>query len=322
MNIRNTKLGAWLALCRVQSTPLTLVTLSLGYAFTGGDILSLQIIPLLVVGATAHWGMYAMNEHLDREHDFLAGKLDKPMVKGEITELQAGTFVTVIVALSMGLALEYLGSVVASVWWVAILVSALYNLRSKKDWFSGLYLSIWAVAVVYSGALYGGSPELPTALLALALASHMLIMTMIGDIKDLREEEPSIPYMLGCEIELPDMSISRVFYLFFAVVEGVEVLAILTLVYTTGGQFVQIIGVLFISAPMSYMSHRITRSQMFNTRWLKGKIVVYEILSVILIISACMSMISLLDAGVLIGGTLAWGMGSQTVLYGDPLYFP
>ena len=281
-----------------------------------------MVLPLLLVGALGHWSVYAMNDYMDVWYDRQAGKSNKPLVSGEISEDRALYFIILSCALSFIISLLSLGPNPTALWMAAVLVGMVYNGRSKVDWFSALYLSVWAVLVTLVGAVDGGGITPVTVMLSLALAVHMFIMTLEGDIKDLVEPEPSIPRKLGCKVDYPDVVMTTSFIGLFKMLEIIEFVTLVAVIQLSGGG----IGYMAVLTPTvvaaMFMSWQLVKPQMFKTRWIKARIVVYTILSATALMVASMSMIGEGEAMILLIGTVVWGVMSQDLVDGNSLYLP
>jgi len=322
MRIRDTKLGAWAALCRLQSTPLTWVILLLGYGTAGGDILSTDVLPLLAVGALGHWSVYAMNDHLDMYHDRFAGKLHKPLPAGEISETAATFFVTVGLLSSCVACYVWLGASPALYWIAAVLTGIWYNIRSKTDWFSAIYLSVWAILVVAVGANYYGEPTWQSFLFGAAIAIHMFIMTLEGGLKDLPEGEPCIPRVMGCGADGDRLFVSFNFAFLFYSLHITETIVLILSTILSGASTWTAGLVAFFMLISGFISFELMKPQEYNPKMLKMNIVIYTCLSLAALASASVPVIGGPQAFALAVDSLVWGLGVQFVLYNNPLYFP
>lgn len=145
----------YLRLVRIQSVPLTLSIMLVGYAMSTGTIFTVDGVYLFVVGTLSHTGFYSMNEVLDREWDAKQGEEMKPLVSGDI---EVGRAMAVFASLTIssillaGLVFE-LSAFAAFT--IACVLGAEYNIKSKKSSLSALYLSGWSVAILMTGYLQG-----------------------------------------------------------------------------------------------------------------------------------------------------------------------
>lgn len=149
------KIKSYLELCRVQSTPVTIIILSLGFGIAKGTLLHLDIIALYIMGALGHWGFYAMNDIMDREHDRQGDDLHKPIPSGKVSLKGALILCVWCIIMSLLIAAVILGQPAFAYYTGAMTLGWVYNLRSKKDTFASMYLAAWAVLILMTGYHYG-----------------------------------------------------------------------------------------------------------------------------------------------------------------------
>lgn len=322
MRLRDTTIGAWAALCRLQSTPLTLVLLLLGYGSVTGTVLTEDVIPLVVMGCLGHWAVYAHNDYVDSSEDYRSGKFHKPLVSGDIHHIEAKMWVYLGSVGSIIVGAYFMESLPALLWGAAVVTGISYNYASKKVWFSGGYLSIWGVVVIFSSSMYAGGLPRNTFLLAVAVGIHMLIMTVEGDLKDLTSDEPHIPHLLGCYVEDGVMRISAKLLVVVMVAHIAEGALLLETARLSGAGPPVAVAISFLFLVSMLVLFRILREKPWNPVEIKEDIVIYTCLSAAAILVASVPMVGVIESILLLAGTLVWGLGSQYLLYGDPLYFP
>lgn len=145
----------WLILCRIQSVPVTIIILSIGYGIATGTLLNTEILVLYLVGALGHLGVYAHNDIADAQHDLEAGDIHKPIPAGEIDRLNALTVAAGLILFSLFIAGLFFPHAALSAYFLSVAIGVLYNERSKKDIWSGVYLSLWGVLMLLTGYWYG-----------------------------------------------------------------------------------------------------------------------------------------------------------------------
>jgi len=142
-------------LCRIQAAPLNVFILLAGYGVISGTILDTNSLQLVIIAISGHMGFYSMNEYADVEWDKSAGKSEKPLVNGSVSEDQA----LFMIAISMGFCIGYSFHVLMGApffWFASALVFAgLYNLKSKRDIMSPFYLGAYGFLMFYTGMTYG-----------------------------------------------------------------------------------------------------------------------------------------------------------------------
>lgn len=196
----NTKLGKWIALIRLQSTPVTVVPLLLGY-ITVTQTLHRDILPLIIVGALGHWGFYALNDVYDVEVDSQQGKEMKPLVDRDISYRRAEFASYGLIGMSLFGAVIWFNTFAASAYSIACVFGWYYNLYSSRRTFSSIVLGMWGVFIVLTGAAYASGWNTYTVYLSILFGVHMVWMTLIGDLKDIENDEKNIPHLYDVRIE-------------------------------------------------------------------------------------------------------------------------
>lgn len=318
-----------LSLVSIPSTPVTVVTLLIGYASVEGTILNSDIWRLIFVGALGHWGFYSMNDIMDYSWDYLDERDTKPLVSGDAPFTWAAIVCSMMLVMMIAFAIEYYPLSSVFTLFLASIFGALYNSRSKKDWFSGLYLSAWGSLIVSTGALYSGGFTGASIIISIIISVHMLWMTIIGDLKDIGKDEESIPERFDCELRNVDgykyiWTSAR----FNSVASLILILEIIHLVllpisdglhlFDTVFVYIALIGGILIMLS----SDKVLYQKQFTEDKMKKDIAKHELITVIAVIAVSISFMGLTSAVIIILGTSLWGLGWQTVLYGHPFRFP
>lgn len=142
-------------LCRIQAAPLNIFILLAGYGVASGTILDTKSLQLSIIAVSGHIAFYSMNEYADMEWDRRAGKSEKPLVNGSVSECEA----MFVMAMSMGFCVGYSFHVLigAPFFWFssAMVFAGVYNLKSKTDIMSPFYLGAYGFLMFYTGLTYG-----------------------------------------------------------------------------------------------------------------------------------------------------------------------
>lgn len=196
-SLNDTHLGKWLALVRIQSLPVTLIPVCIGYITVAETLLTPSIVGLVAVTSVGHFTFYAMNDLFDYKEDLENKDDSKPLLSDELSYEEAQKGIMALLAFTVGVAGLLFEPFTFMMYATACTLGLIYNTRSKKDWYSGLYLSAWAFPITYTGSLYAGGINRVTVSVAVIVAVQMLIITILGDMKDIDAQEPSIPKRLG-----------------------------------------------------------------------------------------------------------------------------
>lgn len=322
------KIKGVLTLVRVQSIPVTSVSLGLGYASVNGTVVTGEIIPLVIIGALGHMGHYGANDVFDYKWDKEQGRSKKPIVSGDISRSSSSFISSMIVALSITGAYEYFTTSAFILWVIASILGLVYNIRSKKDIYAGTYLGLWGIFIILTGSLYAGSITGTSIILALLLGVHMFWMTIMGNIKDIETGEESIPNKLGCKLIDKGgtrLVISTRLSMFTTAVVFLEVLLLILLPIANGAQHSDVISVylaIIFSVGIIITSDTIVHTDKFDRDDMKKRIAKHEIVTVIAIVVVGLSFFSVISALVMLIGSVIWGTVCQIILYKHPLRFP
>lgn len=318
-----TNLRNWLILGRIQSFPLTVLPLLLGYLTVTNSVIYGEIIALIVVGSVGHWSVYSHNDYVDRHNDRLAGKTDKPLVNGaiEVGAADRVIFAGIILSIALGFILLDFSSFI--LWMFALVLGIYYNYVCKIALYSPLVLLLWGIDIVMVGAYHAGDPNLTTFILSFIVGIHIFIATVYeGDIKDLGEGENNIAE-IGVELyngqdgqlrKRSEWWYQDSFYGFNIIQFGLalyialeSVYLILTLIFAT---FALIVG------------NELVRDSKFDKEDIKENIVFYTIHSIVAISVSFAAVISIDYILVLLVFAIIWGISWQRILYGSTVYFP
>jgi hypothetical protein len=154
---------------------------------------------------------------------------------------------------------------------------------------------------------------------------QMLFMTIEGDLKDLRSEEPCIPRALGVRVkeiagEIGVLVTPSRFIVVFLLLAISQSILIVSLAFTHS---VELAAVTVVPATiMSVAAFSMVEGGVeYSPDKIKKRIVAYTILFVI---SFGIASLSYMDSGsvaVIIVGSISWGLAWQQVLFGDAGYF-
>lgn len=335
MRLYNTQLGKWLQLVRIQSTPLTAISLSIGYFTVTSSFDS--IITLIFVGALGHWGFYAVNDIYDRDIDSTQNKVNKPLVSGDISMRAAKIVSVCLIGASLVGAILWFPSFATASYLIACVLGWHYNKYSKEHTYSSFYLGGWGMAIIFTGGFYARGANIITLLLALLLGVHMVWMTVIGDLKDIENDEPNLPHKYDCHISkftFPDREYMGQPRLFKSLRFQAKVALPLLMIQFILGLAVAGYGLNTIFDFGSLILVFVIGTFFFGTGWTVGAnkphsteaitrdIVVNEILAVMMILAAMLAHISPVNIAILFAGSVMWGLSWQKIQYGSALYFP
>lgn len=321
MSIRNTKVGAWLTLARVQSAPLTVVSLVLGYGVVTGEVFTTNITPLLVVGALAHLGGYILNDIADLEHDTTAGRDEKPLVSGEIDTRNAIAASIILILLSIIISIYTFPYGAQNVFLLSIVTGVVYNMWSKDIPLSEILLGIWGFTVIMTGAAYAGMVGEGAISLAVMLFLFLIWLSILDGVKEFDNEDETIPYYLGCEVrDNIIFSPSKPFHiasLLMLVSIGLLGGYIASLndglfgaIFTSGSAVIFIItGMAAVTEDMMGREHR-------------AMVVVNTLAGVLLVAISLSPSLGVFSSIGIVAATAVWGLGWQKVIFGSPFYFP
>lgn len=195
-------LKEWVKVTRIQTAAVTMLSLWVGHMVVSPlDIESTLVLGFIGLGVHI-WG-FTLNEVYDAEYDKKFG-LDTghPIATGVIDKEDAQ-----ILAWSSGATalLAYMIAVSSPFGFLALVLSFghgyMYNIRSKKDWFSNAYLAAWVFFMVLAGALSAGGINFPVVLVGLILAIQIFVQVIEGDMKDIQGPESTFAEWLGVKVD-------------------------------------------------------------------------------------------------------------------------
>lgn len=326
------ELREYFILSRIQSLPLTLVTLLLAYLTVAPTIFTREAAELVLIGSLGHVGFYLMNEIADAEHDYNQGKEDKPLVSGTVRVEVAILLMLVLTISSFTLAALLFPTEAFVFYIVAMASGAIYNIFSKTKPFALLWLGVWGVAIVGTGAAAANSVNLITMVLAALMAVHMILMTIIGDLKDLEGDESSILSHMNTHIYEDDgekkIFLSYIFmgsvYNPLSLTQSVLIFFVPVSAYVNNNSIISLV-VVVASVGIAEMVIRLLESIMvtktFDPDRIKRKITKYEAAFLISILILSLSYVSVEEVVLILASSVGWGLGWQKVLYGDALFF-
>lgn len=341
MRLRDTCWGAWLALFRIQSVPVSVMTVALGYATVKHTVLDPNLIPLLAVTFFGHISVYAHNDIMDLKYDKLQGKHHKPLVAGDVDKDMAIIITILLGLLSLILAGMFMADkpIALALYISAFAFGARYNQISTEYRYSAVYLGLWGLTVPLVGSFYAGGVNGYTILLSLFVGLHMFWMTIEGDLKDINRGEDSIPEYLDCKIAWKhiDEQDGKISYLWtslrfalfsmFILFLHFLILQFFALVYYfSGAGFINhalfFIGTLIAGTAVYISGDRILHQEPFSRDSIKQDIVKHTVTVALAVIYVSTAFVNFISINMLIFGSIVWGLGWQYIQYGSPLYFP
>ncbi|EGQ44059.1 MAG: 4-hydroxybenzoate polyprenyltransferase related protein, partial [Candidatus Nanosalina sp. J07AB43] len=190
----------WAKAMRVQTALVTSLAVWVGY-ITVSHLTFESAIILGAIGLYFHIFGFTMNEVEDYEYDASIGNASEhPIAKGKVHAGLARYIAWGSLGLSITIsALSGYSLAGTAVLIMAVVPAVLYNKYSKVHWWSNIYLSSWAVLMVLSGALHGGSPNVFTYMICLAVGIQIFVQVMQGTMKDIDGRENSMCKKLGLE---------------------------------------------------------------------------------------------------------------------------
>lgn len=318
-----------LSLISIPSTPVTVVSLLLGYTTYNPSILTVDAVPLIAAGALGHWAFYAANDVYDYGWDLRQERSSKPLVRRDLS-VKSAVFISLFLgAVSLSIAVLYFPALSILGWIAAMMLGFLYDVRSKEDEYAAFYMASWGVVIIFTGSIYAGGVTFATVIMALLLGVHMLWMTIMGDLKDVGQGERSIPERLDCRV-MEDEGYKHLWTSArFNVMAKLIILAqIALLLLLPVGDGLHETDVMF--AYMAVIAgvvvwetfHEVLYQPGFDRDDMKTDIAKYEIVSVTSVLIISMSFVNPSSIGSLFVGSVVWGLSWQAILYGHPLRFP
>lgn len=314
---KSMKILEYIKLTRIQSAPLTIVTLILGYGVTTDTFIVEKTYPLILMGLSGHLGFYTMNEYFDREYDETLDKSDKPLVSGEVSYEEALAIMVGLILVSFTTALATLPLLGALIWVVAMVNGATYNYYCKETPLSAVCLAVWGFLVVATGSMYAGPPNPAAVVLAASMALFMLLMTAEGELKDMREDSGNMARALGCRVHVGRLSITTRFNAFF----GANLIAMSLMIWYLGYLGTDYILAVTTITALTALLHLDVIQMEYSPENMKKRIALATFGTSISVITASSAFMPDNISWVLGIFTAIWGFGWQKILYGDSLYF-
>lgn len=195
------KLVNWAKTMRVQTALVTALAVWVGY-ITVSPLNIRSTIILGAIGLYYHIFGFTMNEVEDYEYDASIGNgSEHPIARGRvhagIAKYVAAGAAILSITISALSGYSIYGTLLLC---VALIPAILYNKYSKKHWWSNIYLSMWAVLMVFAGALHAGTPNVITYLMALGIGIQIFVQVMEGSLKDMHGTENSMCQVLGAKL--------------------------------------------------------------------------------------------------------------------------
>lgn len=342
----NERLNSWIKTTRIQTAMVTSLAIWIGYiSVTNIDFRN--AILLGVVGLLVHiWG-FTLNEVEDYKYDKLHDDIDgHPIAQGKVHADSARVLAWLSAIMAVA-TLTLMGGNIPSI--IVLILSFIpgyaYDKWSKTHWWSNGYLSIWAMLMVLTGALYAGTPTIYTAMIATAVGIQIFVQVIQGDLKDLNGHEATFAETCGvslknvtgkvlhakgnsakaCEINKSNSTIVSYSGIFSSVIYGMKFLEasiIFMIVFMTleiGGvinhvwlSLVFIAGIAFIVSVSTFMVYIYDRDE------IKKKSSTHELLSIVLLGLGVVGL-DPMGAMLIIFVPIVWYLATNTVLHSSAL---
>lgn len=142
-------------------------------------------------------------------------------------------------------------------------------------------------------------------LLAVLVGVHFIIMTVVGDLKDVGGRETSFAELYGEDSKE-----------FASILAGFGTVQSLIMFYLMPNVILGVVFSVYVFIMLMHITFTDSEKQM------KKGIVKYEILSVVALVFILSGFMEIVSLAAILVLTVVWGLSWQTMLYGDPLYFP
>lgn len=326
MNNKKTFLHGVASLIRIQSTPVTVLTLLLGYAVVADSIFTTDLISLTFVGAVGHWGFYALNDISDYEWDVKQNRRRKPIVSGEVGMVEAKIISLHLILVSLTFSLILFPQEAFATWVMASILGGVYNMRSKHDSNSQIYLGLWGSSVVLTGSYIYGDINITSLVLSIIVGVHMVWMTMMGDLKDIDNGEDSLPSKMGCYTDGYYLHVSDDFESLSIKIIAIESSLIVMILFLP-----DLLSYKLLYLPLALLGiilimstgFSVLRPEYYDRDVMKRDITLHEIATILTVAVAVMAntydKVGVLSIVLL---SVLWGVLWQRVLYGHYLRFP
>jgi 4-hydroxybenzoate polyprenyltransferase len=320
------RIGKWLAVLRVQSAPVTILPMLIGYFLEATTYSEEEIGALVLAGLFAHLGMYGHNEYRDYEWDRQNRPVGKPLVEDEMNRLAVRDVSILLVTVSVTIMIIGLPWLAVSAFSLGVFCGFAYNLYSKKEPSSPMFFGIWGVCAVFTGAFHVNDGDPLVAVYALAFGLFCFLLIIVGDIKDMNNDEASFPKYLGSYIDRHDGNqlvyvTSQTRYIMnFTVIA--EVLLIFFFVMLAVDRSIQYVGVGVLGLAILFFARKLGESGFKSDEKLKREIAGFTLSQGIFFIISASVFIKPIIALALIAGSCGWVFGWLYIIYSDPLYFP
>lgn len=285
------RLGKWIKTMRVQTALVTSLAIWGGYITVAPLTFEAAVI-LGFIGIQYHIFGFTMNEVEDYEYDASIGNgSEHPIAKGEVHAGLAKYVSWIAFMLSIVVSVLSGYSVAGSMVLILSVVPAvMYNKYSKAHWWSNVYLSIWAMMMVISGALHAGTPNVISYALAIAIGIQIFVQVIEGDMKDIAGSENSICDALDVKLKSTHEYVKSKDKLSFDAIESAKSVDIVSytkrftgLVY--GLKAIELVILLYITSSFASMSMAMIRPY----------VLLYFIISIVFITSISMVTVYVYD---------------------------
>jgi len=331
-------LADWIKVTRVQTAAVTMLALWGGH-ITVAPLTIRSTLYLGLLGLLVHiWG-FTMNEVEDASYDEQhSNKSSHPISIGKISGVKAnmlawGSLVAFslihIIDSPLIFELNIINLYESESYALLMLTGGyLYNKKSKEQWYSPAYLSVWAFSLVMLGAYHAGLPNTATVILALVLSIQIFVQVAEGDMKDIQGPENTFIEKLGVKYQDSLYIPSRSIYIIKIIkyVEGMLLLILASYAIINLNSYILmsvwlfiICAVIAIAAFAVFMlTSTLWLNDNFDRNQIKKLASVHEITSIIFI-GTCLMPYNLIGGILVALAPPTWYVLVNKMLYANPL---
>lgn len=326
MMLYDTQIGKWLAVLRIQSAPLTILPVLIGYVITQNTY-SLKTIGILtVISLLSHLAMYGHNEYCDYEYDMKNKDAGKPLTEGSIKRESVGVVAIGLFTVSIVITAYVFSTLVVTAFGLGAVCGFLYNQQSKTYPYSLGYMGMWGMIAIFTGAFTTSDADAMVIVYALGVGFFITLLTYIADLKDIESDEVSLPSRLGSRVvysggeRLIHVTAPAQFAGWMMFVGEIGAFGIYTLVlqpYSIEYLIFSLLGIALI-----YLQTQLTASGSKTNKEFKREFAGFTVVqSFLLLTTASVTVSALIILGLVLASCI-WVFGWLYIIYSDPFYFP
>lgn len=320
------RIGKWLAVLRIQSAPLTILPVLIGY-FIAESTYSLKTVGVLsLISLLGHLAMYGHNEYCDFKYDMENKDAGKPLTEGSIKRENVRVVAVVLLGVSLAITVYVFPILVATAFGLGAICGFLYNKQSKVYPYSPAYMGIWGVTAIFTGAFTVADAEATVIVYALGVGFFITLLTYIADLKDIESNEASLPKRMGSRVvysedaRLIHVTSMAQFTGWMLLMGEVMMFAVYILVlqqYSVVYAVFPALGVILI-----YLETRMMASGKKTNKQFKMEFAGFTLAQCFLLLTTASVNIPTPIILGLVVGSCVWVFGWLFIIYSDPLYFP